>query len=69
MVNQCTKYEVSRFTRYGRYEWRCKMQKIGWFGVVRGTQCHGQCHQRLTLETSNFVHGSTVWLVGVGWLE
>ena len=34
MVSQCTKFEVSRFTR---------MQKMGWFGAVRGTQGHGQC--------------------------
>ena len=38
MVSQFTKFEVSRFTRYElrSYEWQCKMQKMGWFGVVRG---------------------------------
>ena len=35
MVSQCTKFEVSRFTRY-ETEWRCKMHKMGLFGVVRG---------------------------------
>ena len=33
MVSQCTKVEVSRLRSY---EWRCKMQKMGWFGAVRG---------------------------------
>jgi len=23
------------------------MQKMGWFGVVRGTQGHGQCHHSI----------------------
>ena len=38
MVSQCTKFEVSRFTHYEamNYEWRCKMQKMGWFGAVKG---------------------------------
>ena len=33
MVNKCTKFKVARFTRY---EWQCKMQKMGCFGVDRG---------------------------------
>jgi len=32
MVSQCTKYEVSRFTRYEA----CEMQKMEWFRVVKG---------------------------------
>ena len=31
MVSQCTKFEVSRFTHC---EWRCKIQKMEWFGAV-----------------------------------
>ena len=34
MVSQCTKYEVSRFTRYEAVKGRCEMQKMRWFGVV-----------------------------------
>jgi len=37
MVNQYTKFEVSRFTRYETMNGgRCKVQKMGWFGAVRG---------------------------------
>jgi len=36
MVNQCTKFEVSIVHPLRSYEWRCKMQKMGWFGAVRG---------------------------------
>ena len=36
MVNQCTKYEVSRFTRYEAMNGSAKMQKMGWFGVATG---------------------------------
>ena len=36
MVSQCTKYEVSRFTRYEAVNGGAEMQKMGWFGVVRG---------------------------------
>jgi len=36
MVNQCTKFEVSRFTRYEAMNGGAKMQKIEWFGVIRG---------------------------------
>jgi len=34
MVPQCTKFEVSRFSRYVTL--RCNLQKMGWFGAVRG---------------------------------
>ena len=39
MVSQCTKYEVSRFTRYEAVNGGGKCRKWGgleWFGVVRG---------------------------------
>jgi len=36
MVSECTKFEVSRFTRYEAINGSAKMQKMGWFGVVRG---------------------------------
>ena len=36
MLNQCTKFEVSRFTRYEVMNGSVKMQKMGWFGVIRG---------------------------------
>ena len=36
MVSQCTKFEVSRFTRYEAVNGGEKMQKMGWFVVVRG---------------------------------
>ena len=38
MVSQCTKYEVSRFTRYEAVNGGAKCRKWGWFGpgVVRG---------------------------------
>ena len=37
MISQCTKYEVSRFTRYEAMNGsECQMQKMGRFGVVRG---------------------------------
>ena len=36
-VSQCTKFEVSIQVHPLRScEWRCKMQKMGWFGVIRG---------------------------------
>ena len=34
MLSQCTKFEISRFTLYEAMNG--KMQKMGWFGVVRG---------------------------------
>jgi len=36
MVSQCTKFEVSRFIRYEAVNGGAKIQKMGWFGVVRG---------------------------------
>jgi len=36
MVSQCTKFEVSRFTRYEAMNGGAKCSKMGWFGAVRG---------------------------------
>ena len=36
MVSQCTKFEVSRFTRYEAVNGGAKCKKMGWFGVVKG---------------------------------
>ena len=36
MVSQCTKFEVSRFTRYEAVNSGAKCRKWGWFEVVRG---------------------------------
>ena len=36
MVSQCTKFEVSRFTRYEAVNGGAKVQKMEWFGAVRG---------------------------------
>jgi len=36
MVNQCTKFEVSRFTRYEAMNSSAKCRKWGGLGVVRG---------------------------------
>jgi len=58
MVSQCTKFEVSGFTRYEAMNGGAKCRK--WGGLERlglgGTQGHGQCHRsierlRLPIET------------------
>ena len=36
MMNQCTKFEVSRFTRYEATNGGAKCIKMGWFRMVRG---------------------------------
>jgi len=36
MVNQCIKFEVSRFTRYEAMNSGAKYRKWLWFGAVRG---------------------------------
>jgi len=36
MVNKCTKFEVSSFSRYEAMNGGEKMHKMGWFGVVTG---------------------------------
>ena len=36
MINQCTKFEVSRFTRYEAMNGSAKCRKWDGFGVVKG---------------------------------
>jgi len=36
MVNQCTKFDLYEVHPLRSYEWQCKVQKMGWFGVIRG---------------------------------
>jgi len=44
MISQCTKFEVSRFTRYEAMNGGAKCRKsggLGWLGVTQGQpQCH-----------------------------
>jgi len=47
MVSQCTKYEVSRFTRYEAMNGGAKCRKWGGLGQLGGTQGHGQCHHSI----------------------
>jgi len=47
MVSQCTKYEVSRFTRYEAVNGGAKCRKWGGLGCLEGTQGHGQCHHSI----------------------
>ena len=44
VVNQCTKFEVSRFTRYKTMNGGAKYRIWGGLGWLEGTQGHGQCH-------------------------
>jgi len=40
----CTKFEVSRFTRYKAMNGAAKCRKWSGLGRLGGTQGHGQCH-------------------------
>jgi len=44
MVSQCTKFEVSRFTRYKAMNGSAECRKWGGLGQLGGTQRHGKCH-------------------------
>ena len=44
---QCTKFEVSRFTRYEAMNDNAKCRKLGGLGRLRGTQGHRQCHHSI----------------------
>jgi len=46
MVSQCTKYEVSRFTRYKAVNGCAKCRKWGGLGLLGGTQGQRQSHQQ-----------------------
>ena len=47
MVSQCTKFEVSRFTRYEATNGSAKYRKRGGLGWLGGTQGHRQCHHSI----------------------
>ena len=47
MVSQCTKYEVSRFTRYEAMNDGAKCRKWGGLGRLGGTRGHRQCHHSI----------------------
>jgi len=47
MVSQCTKFEVSRFTRYDAMNGSAKCRKWGSLGQLGGTQGHRQCHHSI----------------------
>jgi len=47
MVSQCTKYEVSRFTRYEAMNGSAKCRKWGGLGWLGGTQGQRQCHHSI----------------------
>jgi len=47
MVSQCTKFEVSRFTRYDAMNGVAKCRKWGSLGQLGGTQGHRQCHHSI----------------------
>jgi len=44
MVNQCTKFDVSRLTCYEAMNDSAKCRKWGGLGWLGGTQGHRQCH-------------------------
>jgi len=44
MVSQCTKFDVSRFTRYEAMNGGAKCRKWGGLRRLGGTQGHRQCH-------------------------
>ena len=44
MESQCTKFEVSRLTRYEAMNGGAKCRKWGGLGRLGGTQDHRQCH-------------------------
>jgi len=47
MVSQCSKFEVSRFTRYEAMNGGAKCRIWGGLGQLGGTQGHGQCHHSI----------------------
>jgi len=47
MLSQCTKFEVSRFTRYEAMNGGAKCRKWGGLKHLGVTQCHRQCHHSI----------------------
>ena len=48
MISQCTKFEVSRFTRYEAMNGGAKCRKWGGLGRLGVTQSHRQCHHSIS---------------------
>jgi len=55
MVSQCTKFEVSRFTRYEAVNGGAKCRKWGGLGCLRGTQGDGQIDRVHTTSYSTLI--------------
>jgi len=55
MISQCTKYEVSRFTRYDAMNGGAKCTKWGGLGWLGGTQSHGQFDRAHTTSYSTLI--------------
>ena len=47
MLSQCTKFELSRLTRYEAMNGGAKCRKWDGFGAFRGTQGQRQCHHSI----------------------
>jgi len=47
IVSQCTKFEVSRFTRHDAMNGGAKCRKLGNLGQLGGTQGHRQCYHSI----------------------
>ena len=47
MVSQCTKFEISRFTRYEAMNGGAKCRKWGGLGQLGVTQGQPQCHHSI----------------------
>jgi len=47
MLSQCTKFEVSVFTRYEAVNGGAKCRKWGGFGWLGGNRGHRQCHHSI----------------------
>ena len=47
MVRQCTKFEVTRFTRYEAMNGGAKYRKRGGLGRLGETQGHRPCHHSI----------------------
>jgi len=47
VVSLCTKFQVSRFTRYETMNGGAKCRKWGGLGRLGGTRCHRQCHHSI----------------------
>jgi len=51
VADRCTKFEVSRFTRYEDINGGVKFRKWGGLGWLGGTHGHGQCHHTTSYST------------------